>query len=275
MLSGRGLRNLLTYDSFFWQNGSGGLLNRADFWEIIAQNVEIYHDEIFELKHRLVRLKSGEEIRSDAILCGTGWTPSLDFFDQELRVKLGLPHRLEDNDFDRAQKWAELEKEAEQAVLNRFALLKNPPPHHHKSPTTTPYRLHRGIAPLHDDSIVFINHVVVSNKWRAAECQAIWATAYLDKLIALPTVEKMEAEIALNVAFSRLRYLSNGELGHCMTFETIGYTDQLLEDIGMSSHRRGWFSDFFQPCTARDFRGLREEYICKYGSGSQAESKKA
>lgn len=82
------------------------------------------------------------------------------------------------------------------------------------------------------------------------ERRRISLTAYLDELIVLSTVERMEAEIALNVAWSRRRYLSNGELGHCMSFETIGYTDELLEEVGLSSHRRSWFNDFFEPCTA-------------------------
>lgn len=210
-------------------------------------------------------MKNGQEVFSDALLFGTGWTPSLGFFDKDLLVKLDLPYSLENDPIEKADKWRELEKYADQRVLKHFPMLANPPKHYHKPMSTTPYRLYNGIAPLHDDSIVFLNHVVVGNKFRAAEVQAIWATAYLDKKLSLPSVQEMEADIALVTAWSRRRYLSNGEWGNCMTFETIGYTDKLLEELGFSSHRKDWFSDFFVPCTARDLRGIREEYIVKYG----------
>ena len=131
---------------------------------------------------------------------------------------------------------------------------------------TTPYRLYNGIAPIRDDSIALLNHIVVGNKFRAAEVQAIWAAAYLDKQLALPSLQQREADIALTTAWSRRRYLSNGEWGNCMTFETIGYTDKLLQELGFSSHRRGWLSNFFTPCTARDLGGIRGEYMAKYGS---------
>ena len=212
-----------------------------------------------------MQLKSGEEIPSDALLCGTGWTPSLEFFDQDLLIKLDLPHQLKDDPVEYAERWRELEKKADQKVLKQFPLLANPPEHYHKPMQTTPYRLYNGIAPVRDDSIVFLNHVVVGNKFRAAEVQAIWATAYLDKSFTLPTLQEREADIALATAWSRRRYLSNGEWGNCMTFESVGYTDKLLQELGFASHRKGWFSDFFTPNTAHDLRGIRGEYIAKYG----------
>lgn len=50
-----------------------------------------------------------------------------------------------------------------------------------------------------------------------------------------------------------------------MTFELIGYTDGLLKDMGLRSHRKGSFKDIFFPIWARDFRGLKAEFMDKYG----------
>ena len=147
-------------------------------------------------------------------------------------------------------------------------MLANPPPHHRKHVTRTPYRLYKHIAPLSDidgaRSIVFIGQICVGNYFRAVEAQSLWATAYLDKKLVLPEVEERQEEVALFTAWCRRRYLNNGEGGNWMTFELVGYTDRLLEQLGLKSHRKGWFKDLFEPCKASDFKGLREEYLEKY-----------
>ena len=255
----------LTNGRIFWQNGTGGLLNRPDFWDTIAQNVEIYEDDILELDSGLVRLKSGEAISTDVLLCGTGFTPSVSFFDQGLLRELGLPYLFEGEQGEDAKMWSRLEKEADQRVLDRFPELANPPAYYEKPTKTAPYRLYNGIAPLHDNSIVFIGHVLVSEYFRAAECQAIWATAYLDQRLVLPSIEDRQAEIAFVTSWCRRRYLSNGERGNWMVFDLIGYTDRLLQQVGLSSHRKGWFRDLFSPAMALDLRGLRNEYVAMYG----------
>lgn len=240
------------------------MLNRPDFWDTIAQNAQIYEDEILDLDKGIIRLKCGETIPTDAILCGTGWTPSLEFFNENLLAELDLPHNLTSFPTEEQQKWAELQKEADQKVLSHFPQLGNPPAHYQAPIQSTPYRLYKGIAPLNSDSIVFVGHVHVGSYFRAAECQAIWATAYLDKKLVLPSLEKRQAEVALFTAWCRRRYLSRGERGNWMVFELIGYTDDLLEGVGLSSHRKGWFSNLFVPCVANDLRGLKYEYMRNY-----------
>lgn len=74
--------------------------------------------------------------------------------------------------------------------------------------------------------------------------------------------------MALFTTWCRRRYLSNGEEGNNMTFELIGYIDTLLHDLGLSSHRKVWFKDWFQPCWASDFAGLKAEFIKRYRYGS-------
>jgi len=259
----------LTYHSIFWQNGSGGLLNRPDFWDTIAPNVQIYVDNIASLDKNLVRLKSGDEVPSDVLLLGTGWVPSLNFFDQELLTRFDLPHDPADELVEKAKKWKSLEEEADKKVVNTFPQLANPPADYFKKPNpTTPYRLYNGMVPLADTSdrsIVFIGHTLIPNYFRGTEPQAVWATAYLDGKLELPGLEEMEKEVALFTAWCRRRYLSNGEKGNYMVFDMPGYVDKLLADLGLKSHRRGWFLDYFGPGTMADLRGVGEEYVKKYG----------
>ena len=254
----------LTRSRIFWQNGTGGLLNHDDFWFTITESVDIYQSDLRELDVGLVRLESGEEIPTDVLLCGTGWLPSLDFFDTDLLIKLDLPHEIADEPAEYGERWTTLEKEADQTVIQRFPMLANPPAHYMKPRTLTPYRLYNGIASVRDDSIVFIGHVLVGNYFSVAEAQAIWATAYLDRQLALPSVVEREREIALFTSWCRRRYLNNGQNGNWMTFEFIVYSDRLLHEVGLSSNRKSWFRDLFSPCMMRDMAGLRDEYLAKY-----------
>lgn len=96
------------------------------------------------------------------------------------------------------------------------------------------------------------------------EAQSLCATAHLDRKLALPEAEKRQEEMALFTAWCRRRYLNNGEKGNWMTFELVGYTDRLLEQLVLETHWKGWFKDLFEPCRASDFRGLKQECLEKY-----------
>jgi hypothetical protein len=112
------------------------------------------------LDEGVVHLKGGDDIKSDAILCGTGWKPDIQFFDEEAKIQLGLPHDPEVESITSREKWARLDAEADKRVLVELPLLAKPPPHQHKQAQCTPYRLYRGMIPIHDDSIVFITHTI-------------------------------------------------------------------------------------------------------------------
>ena len=261
----RGFSELKPHTPVFWQNQAAGLVNRPDFWDTVADKVQVYREDIECLGNGMIRLKSGKEVNSDAILCGTGWVPSLSFFDQDMLAALGIPQPLEEYPAEESKAWEALERNADRQVLDRFPLLANPPKHYHTPVTHTPYRLYNGIGPLNDNSIAFVGHVLVANYFRVAECQAIWATAYLDGKANLPPLEQRRKEVAFFVAWCRRRYLSNGDRGHWLSADQTGYTDALFRQLGLSSHRGFWLWDSFLPNKAQDLRSLRAEYITKYG----------
>lgn len=207
----------------------------------MADNVQIISGDISHLEEGFICLESGERIPSDVILCGTGWVPSLQFFTETQCRELGLPHPVGVEE----TQWKALGTEADAKVFATFPQLKSSPEHYHTPVTHTPYRLYRHIAPIwesgkgvEDRSIVFIGQVGVGNYFPSVECQALWATAYLDGRLALPGKEEQEREVALFTAWCRRRYLSKGDEGNNMTFELIGYIDTLLGDLGLTSHRK-------------------------------------
>lgn len=247
-------------------NDSLGIVQHPDFWSTVARGVRIYLGDIYAVSGGSITLEDGTKIPADTILCGTGWKPSYTFFSKAQLIHLGLPHNLDDQQPSDTTLWTELQCRADNQVLSRFPLLSRPPTYYRKSRTTTPYRLYNFIAPINDAdrSIAFVGHVQVTNAFRAAECQAIWTTAYLDEQFILPSVEAMRAEVAIINAWCARRYLNNGLLGNYLHYDMIGYTDKLLKEVGLMSHRKSWWRDVFEPCRASDLAGLRDEYMQRY-----------
>lgn len=50
-----------------------------------------------------------------------------------------------------------------------------------------------------------------------------------------------------------------------MFFELVWYTDRLMKEVGINSHRKGWWADWVEPCLACDFRHVTDEYKGMHG----------
>ncbi|KAL8655328.1 MAG: hypothetical protein Q9210_000959 [Variospora velana] len=257
-------RDLETTTSAFWYTGPLALAQHDDFWDTIAQNVQVYCNNISSMKAHSIVLDNGTEIEADVLLCGTGWISQYPFFSEEQTCSLGLPHRPEDNRRADSQLWNALLEAAEQQVLADFPILEHPPPHKTPEVPTTSLRMYNCIAPLNDPSIVFLGRAHVSNSFRTSEAQAIWATAYFDGNVRMPPTEQAQWDIAYMNALSKKRYPSRGAAGDHLFFELIWYTDRLLEEAGLRSHRKGWWADWVEPCLASDFKDAKKEYLEKH-----------
>lgn len=201
---------------------------------------------------------------ADLLICATGWEPSLSFFSPREKARLGLPTRVSEEPTTGAVEWQDLCDRARRHVLQRFPGLANSPSYYRRVPTTTPYRLYRGIAPICGDrSVVFLGFIQVGNNFMAAESQALWALAYLDGRIDLPDKGQMAWEVELTNAWNQLRYLDRGWEGNFLYFDLIPYVDMLLSDIGLTSHRRLWLKTQITPFTARHLKPLCQEYCTK------------
>lgn len=245
----------------FWCTGPIGLAQHDDFWDTLAKNVHVHRNDISSMKPHAIVLDDGTEVPADAILCGTGWKFHYPFFSAEQAQSLGLPHSPEEDSLEETKLWDSLLESADKRVLAEFPFFAHPPPYIKPEVPTTTTRLYNCIAPLGDPSVCFLGRAHLSASFRTAEAQAIWATAYFDGSITLPPLEQAQREVAYMNAFSRRRYPSHGAAGDFLFFEVVSYTDKLLEDVGLKSHRKGWWwSDMVDPCLAADLKGARDEY---------------
>jgi dimethylaniline monooxygenase (N-oxide forming) len=229
---------------------------------VVAEKVTVHRASVKALLDNELYLDDGTHFPCDAVLCGTGWKRGLDIFSRNLLIHLGLPYPKEHESQETAAKWEKLVKEADGKVLAKYLILRNPPPHSHVYETRTPYRLYRGMAPLHDDTVLFMNHIAVANKLFGAEAQAMWAVAFFDHHIKLPSHAERERDISTWIAWCRRRYLSNGELGNYVVFDGVPYVDSLLDEIGVTAHRqKGWLHNFFAPFRPADLGKAWAEYL--------------
>jgi dimethylaniline monooxygenase (N-oxide forming) len=254
--------------SIIWQNGTAGGCHFDDFWPLVAEKVYVHRSSIKSLSGNELYLddEAGTHFPCDAILCGTGWQRGLHMFDNATLQSLGLPYPKATESPSETAKWDKLVGAADAQVLKRFIMLRNPPAHYRKPEHRTPYRLYHTLAPVHDDSILFMNHVVAGAKLYAAEAQAIWAVAYWDKAFTLPSVAEREKDIAHMIAWNKRRYLSMGELGHFAAFDSVPYVDRLLDEVGLKAHRRkGWLANMFKPLMPADLGRCWAEYLERQG----------
>ena len=221
----------------------------------------------------------------NAIIYCTGWDPTSTLFSAELALELGLSLPQTKGGNDRDQDMKDIGP-GSQAITTQYPLLAHPPVGFlsRRSPYT-PFRLYKSIAPLTDidlPSIVFLGRLVVGNNFRVAEAQALWAVAYMDGHITHPNSRgqdplngeatefstKAEEEVGHTVAWCQQRYLNKGLIGCWFFFDAISYSDMLLSQLHLSSHRKkgwtGWWWDLFGPCRANDLKDLVNEYKSLY-----------
>ena len=222
--------------------------------------MHVYRNDISSMKPYGIVLDDGSEVPADVLLCGTGWKYDYPFFSKAQIHSLGLPQSPEADSPEDAKVWRSLLESADHKVLAEFPILQNPPPHRNSEVSTTTMRLYNCIAPLRDSSVVFLGRAHLSNSFRTAEAQAIWATAYFDGNVKMPSLQQAQREVAYMNAFSRRRYPSHGAAGDFLFFELVWYTDKLLAEAGLRSHRKGWWSDWVEPCLATDPKGAKDEY---------------
>lgn len=246
----------------------GGILHHADFYDVVAEKVNVYRARVKSLNKNELYLddENGTHFQCDAILCGTGWQRGLHIYSDDLKMHLGLPYPriLQSTATEEARKWEKAIADADDIICNRFHILKSPPVHVHIEEDRTPYHLYRNIAPLTDDSIVFINHATFANKLLAAEVQAMWAVAYFDGNINVPR-EAKERDIAMWIAWCKRRYLSNGSLANSAAFDSVPYVDTLLEEMGVSAHLdKGWWRNWVGTLWPADLGRAWDEYLRKH-----------
>ena len=246
------------------------MVQHEDFWDLISQKVNIYRGDLSGTTNDAIILDDGRQVPTDILLCGTGWNANYPFLSPKQAIELGLPHNPSKDSEEERHIWNNLMDAADQQIKEQYPILANPPSDCKpigSGTNLTPARLYQGIAPLTDASILFLGRARQSNNFLSAEAQAIWATAYWDGHVTLPPYTQAQEQVAYMNAFSRRRYPSHGVDGINFHTDLIWYSDTLLREAGLSSHRdKGWWEDWDEPFLASDFKDCKDEYIAKYGS---------
>lgn len=72
-------------------------------------------------------------------------------------------------------------------------------------------------------------------------------------------------EVAYMSAFSKRRYPSHSAMGNYFHLDLVGYTDKLMADVGLVSHKqKGRLGNFVDPCLASDYKDMKREYLKKF-----------
>lgn len=250
----------------FWANESTSVDNKPDFADTIAGNVHVWREDVLAVHENAVELSDGSQLDADAIVYATGWKCGMSYFDKSLLLKLGLPvaeRELEGKDL---QYWEKLDQEAEAKIDVEMPMLSRRGPYWKPNKQCTPLRLYKSVLPIEDHSVVLLGKTVIAHAFPAAEVEALWAVAALDGKILFPSIKAMRKEVALVVAWSRKRYPSRGWQAMWFPWDLVPFTDMLLKQLELSSHRGStWWGDLTTPTSSHRLKGLVDEYKRRHG----------
>lgn len=276
----------------------------VDFLELVrAGGVDVHIGEIDHLSPGKVHLSDGTEFDSDVLLANTGWkhVPPIKFLPEGIERELGIPHEPDAKApaGDLANQQTLLEQ-ADLEIFSRFPRLKDQPVwNKNYVPLTeqkgidsndevtpckplTPYMLHHFIVPpserfLRTRNVAFVGLISNFSTVINAHIQGLWVSAYFNgKLARDPAavvddkeaLKKLRYETLLMNRFGKWRYPTDwGSKNPNFIFDAVPYLDLLQRDLGLSPFRkRGFMAEILSPYLARDYRGINQEWLDKYGS---------
>ncbi|KAF4503028.1 dimethylaniline monooxygenase [Fusarium agapanthi] len=240
------ISKLEPYESLFWSARVGVLNYPGNIHDYVTSGqVKIIKKDISHLsKNGTINLSDGTSYKTDVLIAITGWklSPNIQYKPDGIEASLGIP--TESMSSEEQAFWTHLDKEAESEILQKFPYLTHPPknviPYKQK---VSPYRLYRGMAPpgltsRSDNSIVFIKMVHSTANMIIAETQALWAYAYLNKMIDIDK-DRVYKETALSSCYGRLRYPCGFSAWYPeFVYDTVPYADMLLRDVGVCNYRK-------------------------------------
>lgn len=186
-----------------------------DFWPTLHSNkLSVVRDQVAETNNKTVHFKSGKTATADFMVLCTGWGDHFAMFNEEHKADIGLPHSLPDKG---AVDWLQVESCAEAEVDSKLPFLAKPPgltfDRRLTSETQKKWRLYRRVVPVgwgEDRSLAILGQIHTVQTPLVSEVQSLWAILYLEGEIELPDSETMAREVALWNAWTRKRYLAQG-----------------------------------------------------------------
>ncbi|KAI0169555.1 FAD/NAD(P)-binding domain-containing protein [Hypoxylon sp. FL1284] len=276
--------------SVFWSHSGLGVVTLPDFWRTLhSKNLTVVRDEIRAVKGRDVHLKSGGTLAPDYAVVCTGWGDHFGLFDAEHKRRIGLPayhasqdlyHPQEREQREREQQqqqlvdWAAYDAEADKLVDAKLPFLARPPKLR-QSPELLDARrqkkwlLYRRAVPVEmaargDRSIAVLGQIHTIQTPLVSEVQSLWAILYLLGEIDVPSVDEMAAEVSRWNAWTRKRYLNQGQKLPYSLYDFLPYIDSIFADLGLKSRRKSNpVSEVLSPYHPHDFNGFVDEYLKK------------
>ncbi|KAL8832581.1 MAG: hypothetical protein Q9170_004825 [Blastenia crenularia] len=237
----RDTRRLADMGSVFWANSGLGVITLPDFWsKIHTGNVKIIRDNIDLVEQNTVVLRSGETLSADYIVMCTGWGDHFGMFDARTKAELGLPTVYEASPRDSDESsygWEKYDMEADSAVNKKLPFLAEPPgltnPMTNNVQPQRRWRLYRRSIPYSlavkgDRSLAIMGQIHTVQTPLVSEVQSFWSILYLLGEINLPNRDIMAREIADWNAWTRKRYLSQGQKFPYSLYDFLPVRDLLL-----------------------------------------------
>ncbi|KAM7189491.1 cofactor FMO1 enzyme is FAD [Naviculisporaceae sp. PSN 640] len=254
-------------DGAFWGSGGIGIATQHDFWDVFhSGHVKIHQSAIKSLSAKdHVNLEDGSVLATDVIIHCTGFDKGFSAFSLELQEELGLSY-----DRTKLTRWTALDEQGEKTVEELLPYLASSvpralPDHGAQKSRSGPNRHYRRLAVPElaargDRSILFPGHVHSPFTPLVAELQALWGVSWMLGLRDLPGKEEMELEVATFNAWTRKRYLEQGEKHAYFIYDYISYLDTLMRDLGLNPRRKSNpFSEIFVRYRPSDYRGILDD----------------
>jgi dimethylaniline monooxygenase (N-oxide forming) len=194
-----------------------------DFWDKLhSGRINVIRDSLQDIQKDRILLKSGKTLETDYLILCTGWGDHFSMFDDKTKIELGLPIHgelpPEATEMDIA--WKKYDTEAENSVNEKLPLIAKAPKLRNASESTVKaqrrWRLYRRSIPLslaltNDRSLAILGQIHTVQTPLVAEIQSLWTILWLLGEIDLPDEDAMSTEIAEWNAWTRKRYLSQGQ----------------------------------------------------------------
>jgi cation diffusion facilitator CzcD-associated flavoprotein CzcO len=267
----------------FWIAGSLSILNyKTDFFELVRSGmIQIHIADIKELDGNSVFLSNKKELKSDALICSTGWRhrPSIQFLPEGIDAKLGLPYQGPPEN-------ADMIAQANKELFRRFPTLEKQPrlnPRYKPmkgvatmETLSEPYRLFHFIAPpllFEERSLAFAGVVQSISTVYIAQAQGLWIAAFFqgklpiqsETIDTIDRISKLKWETALHTQYGRWRCPGGyGSRFPDFVYDGLPYVDLLLKDLDLNPRRKkSLWQDLTQPYLTYDYRDIVDEWKIK------------
>ncbi|KAK1621870.1 hypothetical protein BDP81DRAFT_510787 [Colletotrichum phormii] len=268
--------------SVFWAHSGLGVVTLPNFWETLhAKSLNIRRDEIKSLESNGVVLKSGLSHSADLVVMCTGWADHFTMFNTDQKAMIGLPEYGVDTYSSKSDaegqrnpsaiNWESYDMAADREVDARLPFIINRPKLKFASRldprTQKKWRLYKRAIPVEmalkgDRSLVILGQIHTIQTPLVSEVQSLWAIHYLQGELPVPDLDTMATEVALWNAWTRKRYLNQGQKFPYSLYDFLPYVDSLFKDLGLNSRRKtNPVSEMLVSYRPNDFRGFVNKYM--------------